>query len=122
MFDFWWKFIDYLRRRKTFAGQFIYRNKICNVYILRYHEPKNIFRVSCGLRVFKFSFFNNKCDKKLPDCFGIFLKNYLILKEERKNTFGDWNNWQDLISCYNCTGHLNEMIDYNLPIPNYEES
>ena len=119
MFDFWWKFLDYLQRRKTLAGQFIYRNKICNIYILRYHEQKNIFRVSCGFKVFKFSFFNNKCNKKLPDCFGIFLKNYL--EQELKNTI--WKSkWQYVVSCYNCTGHLNEMIDRDLQIPNYEES
>ncbi len=112
---FYWRIIDSLRKRKTIVEQFVIDNKIATIYVLKKDYKK--FRVSIGLRKYIFSFENNKTNA--PKKISYRLRHFLMYQKDTSNV---WDNWQWLIISYNGTGHLNDRLEINIPIPEWCES
>lgn len=113
--NFYWRLLDSFRKRKTIVGQFVVNNKIATIYVLKKDYKK--FRVSIGLRKYIFSFENNKTNA--PKKISSKLRHFLMYQKDASNI---WDNWQWLIISYNGTGHLNDRLEINIPIPEWYES
>jgi hypothetical protein len=89
---------DFLNKRKTISGQFIYNYKLVTIYVLR--KIDNFFFVKYGCKIYKLPLFKYG---KVPNDFGNYLDDYFSQERE------EINNYKWLLIDYYSTGRLNDL-------------